>query len=378
MNPNQPGADRSRQTIAVFGAGMWGTVLAGLLDGKGHCIRVWDPEPGAVEHLLRERRPRALEGFRLNESVAVVKSAEEALAAGKSEDEANSAWAGVDLAVVATAAKDVERVGGIAAEALAKKHPGALWPRHGWVICAKGLHPETGDTLSDCLARGLGLKQASASALPLSESAAAPQIGVVSGPCIAVEVARGVPTSVVAAAADLNFARYIQEIFHTSRFRVYTQTDVVGVELSGSLKNVIAIAAGMCDGLGFGDNTKAALITRGLAEITRLGAAMGADPRTFAGLAGMGDLIVTSFSPHSRNRRCGEALGRGLTLDEARAQIGMAIEGIATARAACALAKKYGVMLPICEAVQAILAGKLRARDAVDALMLRDPKPEVG
>lgn len=333
-------------TLAILGAGLWGGVLAGMLANKGHLIRVWDPVPAALEHLRRERHPRSLTDWRLPDSVKVVDSLAEAVD-------------GAHLGVLATRSQDIEAVGARIADTPASAVAG-------WVLVSKGLHPKTGAPLSEVLRSTL------AAGTPVPP----PAMGVVSGPCIATEVARGIPTSVVAASDSPEFSARIQRVFSTPRFRVYTQSDLLGVEIAAALKNVIAISAGVCDGLGFGDNSKAALITRGIAEISRLGVTLGAQPQTFSGLAGMGDLIVTSFSPSSRNRRCGEALARGRTLAQARVDIGMAIEGVEACEAACALAKRHGISLPICEVVRAILTGRITPREAVDTLMLRDPKPE--
>lgn len=346
--PDNPSSDTPSHTVAVLGAGMWGSVIAGLLHGKGHRVRVWDIEPAAVEQLRTQRHPRSMSDWALSGTVLVTPSLEEALA-------------GSALAVVVTASQDIARVAAQAARLDPSTYPG-----EGWVLCSKGLDPESGKTLSQVLTEGLQ-----------AAGATGVETGVLSGPCIAPEVARGIPTSVAAAASSPKLAELIQDVFMTPRFRVYTQGDILGVELGGSLKNVIAIAAGMCDGLGFGANTKASLITRGLAEIARLGLKMGADARTFSGLAGMGDLVVTAFSPHSRNRRCGEALGRGQTLDEARREIGMAIEGIRTCPAACRLGAAHQVDLPICQTVRRIIEENLSPLKAVDALMRRDPKPEL-
>lgn len=333
--------------VAVLGAGMWGSVIAGVLHGKGLRVRVWDIEPGAVDQLRNHRHPRSMADWTLSPEVEVCNSLEQALS-------------GSALAVVVVGSQDVRR----AARAAAALDP-SIYPTEGWVLCSKGLDVKSGKPLRETLLEEMA-------------SAGRPEvpIGVLSGPCIAAEVATGIPTSVAAAAPNPALADCIQSVFMTPRFRVYTQGDILGVELGGSLKNVIALAAGICDGLGFGANTKASLITRGLAEITRLGVRMGADARTFSGLAGMGDLVVTAFSPHSRNRRCGEALGRGKTLDQARDEIGMAIEGIPTCHAACHLGEQYKVDLPICGIVRAILEDGLAPVKAVDALMLRDPKPE--
>ncbi|MCH5185266.1 MAG: NAD(P)H-dependent glycerol-3-phosphate dehydrogenase [Oscillospiraceae bacterium] len=202
------------------------------------------------------------------------------------------------------------------------------------------------------------------------------KIAVMSGPSHAEEVSRGVPTTNVAAAEDIKTAEYVQDIFMNDVFRVYTSTDVTGVEMGGALKNIIALCAGISDGLGFGDNTKAALMTRGLAEITRLGVAMGARAETFSGLSGVGDLIVTCTSMHSRNRRAGILLGKGKSLEETLDEVHMVVEGVNAAKAAYALSKKYGVEMPITAEANKILFEGKSPRDAVMDLMTRDKKTE--
>jgi glycerol-3-phosphate dehydrogenase (NAD(P)+) len=197
-----------------------------------------------------------------------------------------------------------------------------------------------------------------------------------SGPSHAEEVARNIPTTVVAASRKPHAAEMIQKLFMTPYFRVYSHADVVGVELGGALKNVIALAAGICDGVGFGDNTKAALITRGLAEITRLGVAMGANALTFAGLSGMGDLIVTCMSRHSRNRYVGEQIGKGKRLEEVLAKMHMVAEGVRTTKAAHKLAQKHKIEMPITEKVHAVLFEGTQAKTAVAELMAREAKAE--
>lgn len=345
MTDKRPKDGSGKCATTVLGAGMWGSVIASLLQGNGNRVRVWDPVPQAVEQLLAHRHPRSMPDWQLAPEIEVTGDLADALG-------------DCDLGVVVT---DSQAVHDMAVRIAAL--PDTPRPRMGWVLCSKGLDIKTGKTLGTLLESVLG-------------KCAEGRVGVLSGPCIAPEVARGIPTSVVVAAPAEDLVRHIQGVFMTPRFRVYSQRDVLGVELCGALKNIMAIAAGMCDGLGFGANTKSALITRGLAEMTRLGTALGADPRTFAGLAGIGDLVVTSFSPLSRNRRCGEALGRGCTLDEARREIGMAIEGIAAAEVACRLGHEKNIELPISQAVQQILAGQLNPRKAVELLMGREPKPE--
>ena len=199
---------------------------------------------------------------------------------------------------------------------------------------------------------------------------------VLSGPSHAEEVGKLMPTTIVAAAEDLELAEFVQDIFMTEALRIYTNTDVVGVELGGALKNIIALGAGISDGMGFGDNAQAALMTRGMTEMSRLGVALGAKEETFAGLTGMGDLIVTCTSMHSRNRRCGIMIGEGMTPQDAVAHVGMVVEGMFTAEAAYELAKKVGVEMPITEAIYGVINGRVNAREAVTALMTRQRKHE--
>jgi len=203
------------------------------------------------------------------------------------------------------------------------------------------------------------------------------EVAVLSGPSHAEEVGRGIPTTIVVGAKKKKTAEYIQNIFMSDVFRVYTSPDVLGIELGAALKNVVALAAGIADGLGYGDNTKAALITRGIAEIGRLGMAMGGKFETFCGLSGIGDLIVTCASMHSRNRRAGILIGKGYSMDEAMKEVKMVVEGVYSAKAAMGLAKKYNVQLPIIEQVNAVLFDNKPAAEAVKELMLRDKKMEI-
>ena len=202
------------------------------------------------------------------------------------------------------------------------------------------------------------------------------EVAVLSGPSHAEEVGRGLPTTCVAGAKTKKTAEYIQEIFMNEVFRVYTSPDILGIELGGALKNVVALAAGIADGLGYGDNTKAALITRGIAEIARLGMKMGGEYKTFAGLTGIGDLIVTCASVHSRNRRAGTLIGKGYSMEDAMKEVKMVVEGVHSAKAAMGLAKKYQVSLPIIEQVNQILFENKPADEAVRELMLRDKREE--
>ena len=228
------------------------------------------------------------------------------------------------------------------------------------VNVAKGIEEKTLNTLSQVL----------------EEELPGADVAVLSGPSHAEEVSRGLPTTCVAGARSRKTAEYVQSLFMSEVFRVYTSPDVLGIELGGALKNVIALAAGIADGLGYGDNTKAALITRGIAEIARLGTAMGGKFETFCGLSGIGDLIVTCASMHSRNRRAGILIGKGYTMEEAMKEVQMVVEGVYSAKAALALARKYYMAMPIIEQVNQVLFEGKPASEAVKELMLRDPREE--
>lgn len=232
------------------------------------------------------------------------------------------------------------------------------------------------DTIVINVAKGIELKSLARLSQIAGELSPGTHYAALSGPSHAEEIEQGLPTTVTVCSEDAETALKAQDLFMTGSFRVYTGSDMTGTEIGGAVKNVIALAAGISDGLGFGDNTKAALMTRGMAEITRLGVALGAKPETFLGLTGFGDLIVTCTSMHSRNRRCGILLGQGVPAEEAIEQIGMVVEGASTARAALNLAERLGVEMPITAAVCAILDGRLAPCDAVSALMTRNRKPE--
>ncbi len=328
--------------IAVIGAGSWGTTLADLLAKKGHDTTLWVYERELAERLPATRENDLyLPGFSLSESLRFSANLSETVA-------------GREMLVLVSPSQVMRRV-----MAQAEPHitEGTLL-----VSAAKGIENETLQTMSEVL--GEVLPQHAAN------------LAFLSGPSFAREVAASMPTAVVAAAKDEEVARRVQEAFSTESFRVYTNDDVVGVELGGALKNVIALAAGVCDGLGFGCNTRAALITRGLAEITRLGVAMGAQSATFAGLAGMGDLVLTCTGELSRNRSVGMELGRGRTLDEILSGMTMVAEGVKTALSAHQLARRLGVDLPITEQTYRILYENKDPRQAVTDLMLRELKAE--
>jgi glycerol-3-phosphate dehydrogenase (NAD(P)+) len=326
--------------IAVLGAGSWGTTLANLLAMKGEDVRLWAYEPEVVEAINRQREnPLFLPGVPLAGSIRAL-------------DEARATVA--DAVIVVSAAPSH------AVRAVLRGVAGAVRPGALVVSATKGIETDTLALMSEVAAE----------CLPETRFAA------LSGPSFAQEVCQGQPTAVVAASSEAAAALEAQQIFSTPSFRVYTNGDVVGVELAGALKNVIAIAAGILEGLGLGHNPRAALITRGLAEITRLGVAMGADPLTFAGLAGMGDLVLTTTGDLSRNRALGVALARGETLEHFRATHRSVAEGANTSRAGAALGRRMAVELPVIEKVCEVLFSGKPAQEAVPELMGRELKAE--
>ncbi|MCD8299620.1 MAG: NAD(P)-dependent glycerol-3-phosphate dehydrogenase [Clostridiales bacterium] len=326
--------------IAIIGAGSWGTALSTVLAHNGHKVTVWSILEGEVD-MLRNKREHVtkLPGVIIPASVEFTTDMEIAIK-------------GKELIVMAVPSPFIRST----ARSMREQVPrGQLM-----AVVSKGIEEETLLTQTDIV----------------KEEIPWAAVTALSGPSHAEEVGRALPTTVVAGADTLEIAEKIQGYFMNGVFRVYTSTDLLGIELGGSLKNVIALAAGMADGLGFGDNTKAALITRGIAEIARLAIAMGADYRTLSGLSGIGDLIVTCASRHSRNRKAGMLIGQGYTMDEAMAEVKMVVEGVYSAKAALALAKKYGVDMPIVEQVNKVLFDGESARDAVMELMLREKKTE--
>jgi glycerol-3-phosphate dehydrogenase (NAD(P)+) len=333
----------SQRRIAVIGAGSWGTALANLLAKKGESTILWSFEPEVSEGIRREHRnPRYLSEVVLDTRLEVT-------------DSIAHAAEGAEVVVSVSPSHVVRRV-------MTQVEPHL--PDDALVVSAsKGIEEETLETMDGVLAEVLG-------------AAAVQRTAFLSGPSFALEVALEHPTAVTMASRSPEAAKAAQQLFQTDYFRVYTNPDVPGVELGGALKNVIAIAAGAVDGLGFGHNTRAALITRGLAEITRLGVALGADPLTFAGLAGMGDLILTCTGPLSRNHAVGVELGRGRPIAEILAGMTMVAEGVRTAKAARALAAREGIEMPIVEEVYALLYEGRGPREAVENLMLRTPKAE--
>lgn len=332
-----------KNSIGILGAGTWGIALAALLAKNGRDVTVWSAIPDEIDSLTATRRQRNLPELLLPESIHFTKDIREACLSR----------AFVMLAVPSVFVRSTAR--------LAAPH---LCEGQTVIDVAKGIEEGSLATMSEIIAEEL---RAAGCALP---------VVALSGPTHAEEVAKDLPTAIVAASEDLAAARAVQDFFMSTCLRVYTATDVRGTELCGASKNVVAIAAGISLGLGFGDNTAAALMTRGMAEIARLGTAMGCAFETFYGLAGIGDVIVTATSPHSRNRRAGVLLAEGCTASEAKAQVGMVVEGLNALPAACALAERYGVEMPIVFAVRAVVDGTLSPKDAVLSLMAREKKSE--
>ncbi|WP_066729556.1 NAD(P)H-dependent glycerol-3-phosphate dehydrogenase [Desulfuromonas sp. DDH964] len=329
--------------IGVVGAGSWGTTLANLLAKKHYSVTLWAFEADLVERMRKTRENDLfLPGFPLADGLAFSNDLAEVVA-------------GRDLLLLVPPSQVMRRVVEQAATHIA---PGTLI-----VSAAKGIENETLQLMSQVLAETLPA--------PLAE-----RLAFLSGPSFAREVAAEMPTAVAIAAENPAICRAAQEVFSTAAFRVYTNDDVIGIELGGALKNVIALAAGVSDGLGFGHNTRAALITRGLAEMTRLGLALGAQPATFAGLAGMGDLVLTCTGDLSRNRSVGMELGRGRSLEDILAGMTMVAEGVKTTLSAYQLAVRLGVEVPITAQMYRILYQGKSPRQAVSELMLRELKPE--
>ena len=326
--------------IGVVGAGSWGTALAALLYKNGNEVTVWSIMEQEIA-MLKEKHEHLdkLPGVKLPEDMEFTTDLETAIV-------------GKDMLVLAVPSPFTRST----------SKSMAPFVSDGQIIVnvAKGVEEDTLMTLSEII----------------EEEIPQANVAVLSGPSHAEEVGRGIPTSIVVGANKKETAEFIQDLFMNEVFRVYISPDVLGIELGGALKNVVALAAGIADGLGYGDNSKAALITRGSAEIARLGMAMGGKAQTFSGLTGMGDLIVTCASMHSRNRRAGILSGQGYSMDEAMAEVKMVVEGVYSAKAAMGLAKKYDVQLPIIEQVNMVLFEGKNAAEAVKDLMLRDKKIE--
>ncbi|MEX2467420.1 MAG: NAD(P)H-dependent glycerol-3-phosphate dehydrogenase [Gemmatimonadota bacterium] len=329
--------------VAVIGAGAWGTALGVLLSRKGHAVTLWSHDPEIAEAMNTEGRNPYLPDVDVPEALRAVADLGEAVS-------------GADLVLSVSPSQFVR---GVMTEAASHMPADAVL-----VSASKGI--ELGSLLR--------MDEVLAEVLP---AGIMDRFAVLSGPSFAHEVAAEAPTAVVVAGRLADVAETVQSVFQTPAFRVYTTTDVVGVELGGAVKNVIALAAGVAAGLGFGHNTGAALMTRGLAEITRLGVAMGARRETFYGLAGMGDLVLTCTGSSSRNRTVGVRLGRGERLEDILADMHAVAEGVRTSEAVFELSQRHGVEMPITEEVHAILYRKRSPSDALAALMQRDPKPEI-
>ena len=327
--------------IGMIGAGSWGTTLSWLLANNGHSVVVWSALADEISMLRDYRENRSkLPGVILPDSVSFTTELKEAME-------------GMDLLVLAVPSPFTRST--------AKQMKDLVAEGQIIVNVAKGIEEGTLMTLSQIIEQEV----------PQAD------VAVLSGPSHAEEVGKGLPTTIVAGAKTKSTAEYVQNLFMSPVFRVYTSPDVLGIELGAALKNVVALAAGIADGLGYGDNTKAALITRGITEIARLGTAMGGRFETFCGLSGIGDLIVTCASMHSRNRRAGILIGKGYTMEEAMKEVKMVVEGVYSAKAAMGLAEKYGIQLPIIEQVNEVLFNGKPAADAVRDLMLRDKKIEI-
>lgn len=332
------------EKVAVLGAGSWGIAIANLLCRKGHAIRIWEFDPAACKKLQTIRKlPSKLPGISLEDGIEITNDIAESLD-------------GAGFVCCVVPAQNLRSaIHGIPDVKLDKKPI--------FVNLAKGIEVGSLKRMSEVIEEELPEEIRSG-------------VCTVSGPSHAEEVAREMPTAITAASGNLEVVEAVQQLFLTPKFRVYTSTDLLGVELAGSLKNVIALAAGMLDGLEMGDNTRGALLTRGLAEIVRLGILMGADAMTFSGLSGIGDLVTTCLSRHSRNRFVGEQVGRGRELKDVLAKMPMVAEGVQTTRSAYALAEKYKAEMPITTEVYRVLFENKPPEQAINDLMTRDPKSE--
>ncbi|KPN95312.1 NAD(P)H-dependent glycerol-3-phosphate dehydrogenase [Lysinibacillus sp. ZYM-1] len=332
------------EKVCVLGAGSWGSALAMVLAENGHDTLVWTHRAEQADeindmHTNKKYLPETVLPSNLHATSDITKAATHA-----------------ETIIVAVPTKAIREV--------CEKLKAELTKKILFVHVSKGIEPDSLKRISEILAESLPAENVE-------------EIVVLSGPSHAEEVVLHHPTTVTATCANIDAAEKVQDLFMNQFFRVYTNDDVIGVEIGGALKNVIALAAGITDGLNYGDNAKAALITRGLAEITRLGVKMGGNPFTFSGLTGMGDLIVTCTSVHSRNWRAGNMLGQGMMLQEVLDQMGMVVEGVRTTKAAYQLAEKYGVAMPISTELYSVLFNDVEPKVAVDALMLRMKKREI-
>ncbi len=326
--------------VTFLGAGSWGTALSILLANNGHEVKLWSKVAEEIT-LLRTKREHEerLPGVKLPEGIEIV-------------DDLEDACRDRDLIVFSVASPYIRSTAREARDFIPQDQL--------LVNVSKGIEEATLMTQTEII----------------QEEIPGVSVAVLSGPSHAEEVSKGIPTTVVVGAKTFEMAKKIQDIFMNEHFRVYTSSDVIGIELGGALKNVIALAAGVCDGLGFGDNTKAALMTRGIAEMSRLGVAMGGKAETFSGLSGIGDLIVTCTSRHSRNRNAGYLIGQGRTMEEAMKEVKQVVEGVYSAKAARGLAQTYQISMPICEQIGEVLFHGKSPMDAVTELFDRERKIE--
>lgn len=327
--------------VLVAGAGSWGTALAIVLAKNGHHVSLWGHEADHISQLARERQNRQfLPDITFPDNIVCVHELQGS----------EQVFDGIVIAVPCHAVREVVT---FLHKQLQQLAPVCL-------VC-KGLEPETQLLCHDIVHDVAGHEQT---------------VSILSGPSFAVEVANGLPTAVTIASDDTGISSLFSDLFHNDTFRVYTNNDINGVAIAGAVKNVLAIAAGIADGIGFGANTRAALITRGLAEIIRLGVALGGKTETFMGLSGLGDLVLTCTDDQSRNRRMGLSLARGLDVKQASASIGQAVEGVKTVREVCVLADRFNIEMPISAEVLKVINGESTPQQAVKHLLSRDPKPE--
>lgn len=336
---------QTKKKVVVLGAGSWGTALAMVLADNNHEVRLWSHNPSQVDEINNEHKNhKYLPNIDLPEGIRAYSSLEEALKE-------------ISIVVLAVPTKAIREVVGQITD-LRPKTPLTI------VHVSKGIEPDTLLRISEMIKEELNQEFLK-------------EVVVLSGPSHAEEVSLRHPTTVTVSSENLKVAEEIQDLFINQNFRVYTNPDVIGVEIGGALKNIIALAAGITDGLGYGDNAKAALMTRGLAEIARLGTKMGANPLTFSGLTGIGDLIVTCTSVHSRNWRAGNLLGKGQSLEQVLDNMGMVVEGVRTTKAAHQLAQKYEVKMPITNSLYDVLFNGIDPKNAVDRLMARGKTNEM-
>ncbi|QMT16193.1 NAD(P)H-dependent glycerol-3-phosphate dehydrogenase [Planococcus maritimus] len=331
------------EKVTIFGAGSWGTALSYVLAQNGHDLLLWSHRQDQADEINNHTNERYLKGVKLPEALKATADLDEAVAHA-------------DVFILAVPTKAIREVSRDIHKRMTKKGL--------FVHVSKGIEPDSLKRISEMIREEIPAD--------LIE-----EVVILSGPSHAEEVVQEHPTTVTAACENTQAANRVQDLFMNSYFRVYTNTDVIGVEIGGALKNIIALAVGITDGLGYGDNAKAAIMTRGLAEIARLGVKMGATPLTFSGLSGVGDLIVTCTSVHSRNWRAGNMLGKGKTVDEVLEEMGMVVEGIRTTKAAHQLAAEYKVPMPITEALYAVLFEGVKPENAVEELMGRMKKNEM-